>query len=304
VLLFEISRQAAIQSLPLQSQALVAQASLAAAQGNTQTAQFNLQQAQDKVNQLFQIKAQDAQNQYNWKQNILDKVYEFATRQEQRLLDEKRLEQERDFEREMNDLDFEQQKELERIKQSSPLYQSQLRGQDLRNQQLEQELADGQDDPSMTNMIRAATTVVRDASDALYLLGDDEVLPSSEVVDLKPIWIQGSSPLAAGSRIASSKIPGTPEYELQNLIDSVKSNIGIDTLLNIKREGSGLGQVPQKQLETLQEVLGKLNIGRDLNLLRRDINDVVSQYEDIINKSGATAQGGGNLPSDPLGLGF
>jgi hypothetical protein len=141
------------------------------------------------------------------------------------------------------------------------------------------------EDPTTSNMVRAATTVVRDASDALYLLGDKNVAPSAEARQLSRIPTSG---IMANSmvRVAKSKVIGTPEYEVGKFIQSVKDNIGIDALLNIKREGSGLGAVPQQQLETLQGLLGRLDIGRDINILQRDIRDINNIYKDIVKKAG------------------
>lgn len=70
-------RQLAIRALPLQAQ-------IAAEQGN-------LKIAQDRLNTVFQLKSQDAQNQYNYKSKLIDSVYEFATKQEQERLDEKKI---------------------------------------------------------------------------------------------------------------------------------------------------------------------------------------------------------------------
>jgi len=160
------------------------------------------------------------------------------------------------------------------------------------------DLEDSKDSASADNIARAAKTVVRDADDALYLLGDPSVSPSDAVSGINVSGFGGSGTISATARIAASKVPGTPEFEIASLIESVKSNIGIDTLLNIKREGSGLGQVPQQQLETLMGVLGRLDIARDPTLLQRDIRDVVTMYNDVLEKAGADATiGGGTAES-------
>ncbi len=127
-------------------------------------------------------------------------------------------------------------------------------------------------DPAMSNMVRAATTVIRDSREALNMMSTSTLFTTPGI-------------MSAQARRQMAKVPGSDVYEIGMLIQSVKDNIGIDTLLNIKREGSGLGQVPQKQLETLQGVLGRLEIERDPRLLRRDLEDVLTMYQDIINKA-------------------
>jgi len=236
------------------------------------------------------------------------------------MTESEKLQAQQAFQEKQNETNFEQQQELARLnstlsierateesklKQSDPLYQAQLaKAQadlatggvswterakifDLAEkgdpEAIRQIGFDPKSKPGLSNMARAATTVVRDANDALYLLGDVEVTPSDAVKGIKPIMFQGGGVQGANARLAAAKIPGTATYNLNALISSVKSNIGIDTLLNIKREGSGLGQVPQSQLETLQEMLGQLDIAREPELLKRDINDILKMYQDIVN---------------------
>lgn len=80
-------REAAIKALPIQYQALNAQARLASAQGNEQQAQQLLTQANDKLDTLFKAQVTDAQNQYQYKTNLIDKAYAYADKKEQQQLD-------------------------------------------------------------------------------------------------------------------------------------------------------------------------------------------------------------------------
>lgn len=93
----EIARQAGIQALPLQAQALASQAKIQSLQGNAQAAQTLLTQAQEHVDKLFSIQSQDAQNEYTYKQKLLDTVYDYATKQEQKKLDEQKTKNDQDF---------------------------------------------------------------------------------------------------------------------------------------------------------------------------------------------------------------
>lgn len=90
-------RKIALRAIPLQTQALVAQAEVASAQGNAQLSQSILQQAQDHLDKVFQIHQADAQAQYQYQNNLIDKIYEFASKQEQAKLDEKKLKLQQDF---------------------------------------------------------------------------------------------------------------------------------------------------------------------------------------------------------------
>jgi hypothetical protein len=76
-------RNAAIRSLPIQAQ-------LSAARGN-------LALAQDKVNTLFGIQSKYETDLFNYKQNLIDKVFDYATDQEKERLQDKRDQNTRDF---------------------------------------------------------------------------------------------------------------------------------------------------------------------------------------------------------------
>lgn len=95
----------------------------------------------------------------------------------------------------------------------------------------------------------------------------------------------GNTMVEALTRAGAAGIPGTDPFEVQKLIDSVKSNVGIDSLLRIKASGAGLGQVPQSQLEVLQSLLGNLSITRDPVRLLSDLKDINTRYTSIIADS-------------------
>jgi hypothetical protein len=133
-------------------------------------------------------------------------------------------------------------------------------------------------DPGMANMARAAFTAVRDGETALNMINNSNLFFRND----RP----QEGTIQATRRIVASRIPGTDTYEISRAIQSLKDNIGIDSLLNIKREGSGLGQVPQRQLETLQGLLGRLEVGRSPALLRRDLEQAVKLYQNILDQAG------------------
>jgi len=83
-----------------------------------------------------------------------------------------------------------------------------------------------------------------------------------------------------------SSIPGTDALALQSLIDSVKSNVSIDALLNIKKSGAGLGQVPQSQLELLSNTIGNLSTAQDAPTLKFNLQRVQDIYGGIVKSLG------------------
>ncbi len=107
-------RQYAINALPIQVNAMLAQAKLAHAQRKTAVAQGILQQAESHLDKLFQIQMQDAQNKYEHQNNIIDKVYEFATKQEQNKLDELKTQKANEFQTERDTIAF--TRDIEKMK--------------------------------------------------------------------------------------------------------------------------------------------------------------------------------------------
>lgn len=78
-----IQRNAAIAALPVQAQ-------LAAAQGN-------LQLAQDHLDTMFKLKSEDIDNQFKYKNDLYDAVFNFATKEEQQRLDQKKIDDQRAY---------------------------------------------------------------------------------------------------------------------------------------------------------------------------------------------------------------
>jgi len=91
-----ISREAAIQALPVQ-------ALLANAQGNKELAQNHL-------DTMFKLQMQDAQSKYDYDTKVLGAVYEFATQSEKRRLDVMAQEKENEFTLKRDEIQFGRQK--------------------------------------------------------------------------------------------------------------------------------------------------------------------------------------------------
>jgi hypothetical protein len=69
------------------------------------------------------------------------------------------------------------------------------------------------------------------------------------------------------------------------LIESVKGNVGIDSLLRIKATGAGLGQVPQSQLDLLSRLLGELNLNQTKDQFTHTWDRMGQVYQEILDQS-------------------
>ena len=96
-----ISREAAIQALPIQAQ-------LANAQDNKELAQTHL-------DTMFKLQMQDAQSQYDYQTKVLGAVYEFATTQEKARLDEMKQEKANEFTLKQDEASFTRDKFLKQM---------------------------------------------------------------------------------------------------------------------------------------------------------------------------------------------
>ena len=115
------------------------------------------------------------------------------------------------------------------------------------------------------------------------VIGGTVIEDAQRAIDL----IKANPKLTTGpAGFAGKDIGFGPAYTTNLMIESVRSNIGIDKLLDIKASGAGLGQIPQTQLKTLQSVLGGLDQGQNAETLLYNLERVITIYSDIVEKAG------------------
>jgi hypothetical protein len=115
-------------------------------------------------------------------------------------------------------------------------------------------------------------------------------------------------------------VPGTTAYDLRKTVDTVKANIGFDTLQKMREmspTGGALGQVAVQELNMLQATLGNLDPNQSRAEVDKKLQQVRTHYENwkrvMEQQAGSTggASGGwddplklrgGSSASDPLGI--
>jgi hypothetical protein len=110
-----------------------------------------------------------------------------------------------------------------------------------RQQALQQELG------RQAQRERAGSTVIQDLQRALDLLPDLGVLARGEGV------------VGGVTRRGQARVPGTTANRIQQFTESALSNVGLDTLQQMRENsptGGALGQVPIQQQTRLEQVLG------------------------------------------------
>jgi hypothetical protein len=117
------------------------------------------------------------------------------------------------------------------------------------------------------------------------------------------------SPLSAGFIGQKTRGQGgTPAFDLNSKIDTIKANIGFDRLQRMREEskkGGALGQVAVQELTMLQAVITSLDSAQSPKQLEGALTAVESQYTKAMQAYDAAMQEqGGDTGSqaDPLGI--
>ena len=123
------------------------------------------------------------------------------------------------------------------------------------------------------DIARAGGTVIQDLNRALTILDRTEAQG--------PLSGPTAGPLSGQFR----DVPGTPAFEVRQLVESALSNVGLDTLQRMRENsptGGALGQVPIQQQQRLEQVLGSLDVRQRPEVLRDNLNRVANIYMDIV----------------------
>lgn len=84
-------------------------------------------------------------------------------------------------------------------------------------------------------------------------------------------------------------VPGTPAFNLNALIDTIRANVGFDKLQAMRMAsptGGALGAVSERENALLQSTLGNLANTQDPRQLRDNLNRVYNVYLDIVHGPG------------------
>jgi hypothetical protein len=83
-------------------------------------------------------------------------------------------------------------------------------------------------------------------------------------------------------------IPGTPQYDVEKAVETVRANIGMDKLQQMRAAAptgaSGLGQVSDFENKLLQSTFGSLDLKQSPERVKKQLFIVRSLYDDIVNR--------------------
>ena len=120
---------------------------------------------------------------------------------------------------------------------------------------------------------RAGGTVIQDIQRGLDLIPELSGLESLPGV------------AGANARKMAEGIEGTVTNRISKFKESALSNVGLDTLQQMRENsptGGALGQVPIQQQKRLEQVLGSLDVTQELPVLEQNMQRVINIYLDIV----------------------
>ena len=94
---------------------------------------------------------------------------------------------------------------------------------------------------------------------------------------------------------ATSMIPGTEAFDASKLLTTIKANIGFDRLQQMRDAsptGGALGQVSERELDTLQSVLGSLDQSQSEEQFLSNLKRMEDIYTEILRKAAAYPDAG------------
>lgn len=101
---------------------------------------------------------------------------------------------------------------------------------------------------------------------------------------------------AVGPWVGQGKyVPGTQAYNLNNLLDSIRSNITIDKLQAMREAsptGGALGQVSDFENKMLQSAMGKIDVAMDPKDFAYNLRRLKDLYTDVVHGPGGSGAGG------------
>ena len=104
-----------------------------------------------------------------------------------------------------------------------------------------------------------------------------------------------TAPVTGITGSVSSYVPGTTRKDAENLIETIVANIGFDRLQQMREAsptGGALGAISERELSTLQAVLGNLKLDQSHDQLLENLNRLQQIYSDIQSKAVAYPNAG------------
>jgi hypothetical protein len=241
----QIGREAAIQALPIQSQ-------LAAAQGD-------LESARSYLGQLYTAKAQDAQNEYNYRTALNSSIYQFLDSQEKTRMAANEKELDRNYAESQNNLNFQRQLGMQALEFGQTDLISGISGVDTSSPTFEQDMAvftSQMKDPAV-DALKARTAAQWIANNETVKANQQFETLSGEIAEVPSFEDYASS--VGGKAYAMGALTPAQLIEIRNNYEDEKSvmeqAIRVSSLSNIAK---AIVQDPKQFSEVTATVRGEV----------------------------------------------
>ena len=109
-----------------------------------------------------------------------------------------------------------------------------------------------------------------------------------------------------------SQIKETKAGELDSYLDSIRSNVALNKLIEVKAAGGTFGALQKNEMDALEASLGKLKTAQNPRVLKQNLENVKRYYNKAVQSAGGDLEsaldskleelGASDKQSDPLGL--
>lgn len=115
--------------------------------------------------------------------------------------------------------------------------------------------------------------------------------------------LKNVGPLTTGMGSAIADVPligrGSKAKDLASTVDTIKANLGFEQLAKMRQAsptGGALGQIAVRELEFLQAAVSNLNPDQSEDLVRSNLNEVITRYQNWLDAVEGREPGNGGTP--------
>lgn len=82
-------------------------------------------------------------------------------------------------------------------------------------------------------------------------------------------------------RKAKAEIPGTPEYQFNQLVEQLKPNLALDDIRTLRSTGTSMGRVTNAEMGMAANAMGNMDLGQNPSVLAANLNRIKGTYANV-----------------------
>lgn len=152
---------------------------------------------------------------------------------------------------------------------------------ELLNQYLMQGVIDAQTYSAFASQLQTQISQAGAATSAV----EGAALTLNTVKDIQDLVASNAELVTGPIGWALSKVPFTQAAQLEDLIGTLRSNMALGALKNLKAGGATLGSVSEKELKLLEDEIAALDPAKGVDFFNKQLTKVQNRYRDIVRKA-------------------